>query len=439
MIGAIITFFLVAYALYNDANILRKESPGNYYQTLAIAPWFWVLASVVYLHLSFLLVLPTYFFFRNKYFLKLKSEYRRDLIQDYKTSNFILITECASIVVIWFYLLNLIFLIYTLANVFLPFLSGQLYEFVILGLSSHAVSVVLIIIFVVRNHKEGLFKFLNFNKVKRPFLQGICLPMGIGIFFATASYFLNGIPESQAGTPLGGAISGADMLSMILFLSSVMIVAPLVEEVIYRGYLYKVISRVKSRQFSLLFITILFALFHLDQIWGSWYGFATIMAVGFFITFLRYWSNSVVPGIVAHYTYNILLVVLPFSFFYLSSPAYAKYYTFGHKLQYSEQEKLLNVCIRTEPDNSIAYNDLAWIYAQNDKNLDQALELVDKALSFEEDNPAYLDTKAEVLFRLGRVNEAIDIERKLINSYPEDVFYKQQLERFIETKNESEI
>jgi len=74
--------------------------------------------------------------------------------------------------------------------------------------------------------------------------------------------------------------------------------------------------------------------------------------------------------------------------------------------------------IANDPDLVNAYNDLAWLYAEENKNLFVALELVEKALSYAPEQPAYLDTKVAVLEKLGRDDEARTIRKQLDRKLP---------------------
>jgi tetratricopeptide (TPR) repeat protein len=59
-------------------------------------------------------------------------------------------------------------------------------------------------------------------------------------------------------------------------------------------------------------------------------------------------------------------------------------------------------------------NYLAYCYAQNEVNLEEALTLIDDALVDYPDSAAMLDTKGWVLYKLGRIDEAQDyLERAL--------------------------
>ena len=75
-------------------------------------------------------------------------------------------------------------------------------------------------------------------------------------------------------------------------------------------------------------------------------------------------------------------------------------------------------------------NDLAWLCARCDERLRDALELARKAVAARPENAAYLDTLAEVNFRLGKSEEAIKLEKKALELRPGDEFMLKQLKRF---------
>jgi len=92
-------------------------------------------------------------------------------------------------------------------------------------------------------------------------------------------------------------------------------VAPLFEEIIFRGFLFKVLSDVRGPDAAVVVTAILFALLHLPQLWGSWAGVALIFVVGYILSFIRQRSNSLIPSFIIHTSYNAML----FGVFILSS------------------------------------------------------------------------------------------------------------------------
>lgn len=68
--------------------------------------------------------------------------------------------------------------------------------------------------------------------------------------------------------------------------------------------------------------------------------------------------------------------------------------------------------IQIKPDSSQGYNALGYSYADRNMRLVEAAELIDKALSLSPDDPFILDSKAWVLFRQGKVADALEILKR---------------------------
>jgi tetratricopeptide (TPR) repeat protein len=90
----------------------------------------------------------------------------------------------------------------------------------------------------------------------------------------------------------------------------------------------------------------------------------------------------------------------------------------------------LKQAIKDRPDDPERLNNLAWLCARCGQKLEEAEANIEKALRAKPENYAYLDTAAEVKFRLGKVEEAIALEERALGLKPGDEFMKGQLERF---------
>ncbi len=75
--------------------------------------------------------------------------------------------------------------------------------------------------------------------------------------------------------------------------------------------------------------------------------------------------------------------------------------------------------IRLDPKNAFARNNLAYFFAEKNRNIDEALRLVDEALLLSPSNAPFLDTKGWVLYRLGKYDEALPYIRKALALSPE--------------------
>jgi tetratricopeptide (TPR) repeat protein len=94
-------------------------------------------------------------------------------------------------------------------------------------------------------------------------------------------------------------------------------------------------------------------------------------------------------------------------------------------------------------DNGIAYvtafpfdpmssNNLAWVAAINHRRLDDALRLSEQAVFHEPDSAIYRDTLAEVLFQLGRKQEALLVEQACLLDDPGQWHLHEQVEKYTE-------
>jgi tetratricopeptide (TPR) repeat protein len=86
-----------------------------------------------------------------------------------------------------------------------------------------------------------------------------------------------------------------------------------------------------------------------------------------------------------------------------------------------EGEKVLEDVLKEAPDDPQANNDLGYLYADDNKNLDRAKAMIEKALAAEPENPAYLDSMGWVLYRLEQYAEArTHLEKAIAQENGED-------------------
>ena len=85
---------------------------------------------------------------------------------------------------------------------------------------------------------------------------------------------------------------------------------------------------------------------------------------------------------------------------------------------------------RDFPQSAFHHNAAAWMAAQSDRRLDDALKLAESAVKLKPDTAAYLDTLAEVHFRRGDFDRAIELEKKAVALAPDDKEIREQLQKF---------
>jgi membrane protease YdiL (CAAX protease family) len=114
---------------------------------------------------------------------------------------------------------------------------------------------------------------------------------------------------------------------VMLLMSMAVLVAPLVEETVFRGYLYPVFARMVSglaQSFgmdspsairagvvtSILTTGALFGLMHAPQLGWTWGLVSLLILVGIIFTFARAWTGTVFASFLLHLGYNSMLAFL---------------------------------------------------------------------------------------------------------------------------------
>ena len=109
--------------------------------------------------------------------------------------------------------------------------------------------------------------------------------------------------------------------------------------------------------------------------------------------------------------------------------------------EYLKCERALAELIERNPNDAANYNNLAWLYATRGEQLDRrgkdnvrflkGIDLAKEALKLLPDFPEYLDTLAELHYRLGNRKAAIrEIEKAIALDPPHRKYYQKQLEKF---------
>jgi len=79
---------------------------------------------------------------------------------------------------------------------------------------------------------------------------------------------------------------------------------------------------------------------------------------------------------------------------------------------YAKGEAQLEMLLARNPDDPLPNNDLGYLYAEQGKNLEKAETMIRKALQEEPDTFSYLDSLGWVLFKRGKVKEALEPLKK---------------------------
>jgi membrane protease YdiL (CAAX protease family) len=132
--------------------------------------------------------------------------------------------------------------------------------------------------------------------------------ISLGTTLAITVVLTSGLFPTPNQTPMDKLISSTE--SLYVFALFGIAVAPLFEEIIFRGFLFRVFFDMGGSRLAIPGTACLFAGLHSLQLWGNWVAILLILAVGFALAFVRYRSGSVIPGLIVHMSYNATLFAL---------------------------------------------------------------------------------------------------------------------------------
>jgi tetratricopeptide (TPR) repeat protein len=89
-------------------------------------------------------------------------------------------------------------------------------------------------------------------------------------------------------------------------------------------------------------------------------------------------------------------------------------------------EEYFRKVISEMPDNAPVINALAWLLINQDRNVDEGMELVDKALKLSPNDCDYLDTKGWGLYKKGQYQLAMEMLQKSWDIRMKDAIYSQE-------------
>ncbi|MGE5620064.1 MAG: lysostaphin resistance A-like protein [Sphingomonadaceae bacterium] len=179
------------------------------------------------------------------------------------------------------------------------------------GIAVAAISldIALMAIVYLRIVRPGAISWQRMGLNSRGLLGRLLLGLLFGaVLFAVSSvleYLLAqlGVRQTQAATFQSVTRASPQQFGLVLLAGAV--VAPFVEEIYFRGYVFRAYLDQKGLPQAFLFSAGLFALVHLDLA-----AMLPILAVGLLLSFLYYRTGSVLPGIVAHMANNAVAFTL---------------------------------------------------------------------------------------------------------------------------------
>lgn len=97
---------------------------------------------------------------------------------------------------------------------------------------------------------------------------------------------------------------------------------------------------------------------------------------------------------------------------------------------YRKYDSTILAHLQRWPNDAMNLNNLAWMYSQCDRQLEEALEFSKRSVQLAPSSSVYLDTLAEIHFRLGNTEKATELMRRCVSLDPREPHFRENLERF---------
>jgi uncharacterized protein len=126
-----------------------------------------------------------------------------------------------------------------------------------------------------------------------------------GFALALVVGWLGNFVGKQSGIPMEELFHSRQ--SVLLLMALGILIAPVVEETIFRGCIYPVLARKFGSRTSILFTGTLFGLAHAQQLGGAWGQIGLLICVGIVLTYIRARAGTVAASYFVHLGYNSIL------------------------------------------------------------------------------------------------------------------------------------
>ena len=203
--------------------------------------------------------------------------------------------------------LILVFNVYSI-DLFLQF--SMIVQFAIM-------SGILLAVIYIENKFEYLKSLFNFPEISKLKFGGLIVLVMILDYILILAYTkfydsLGSMPEDTGW--FVDANSASDPLILFLFFISLSIGAPIVEELIFRGYILDSIRSNHSETFAIISSGVLFGFMHWDPIFGFFdlYQTGATAIGGFLYAWLRIKTGSLWPSIICHSLWNGTIFLFAF-------------------------------------------------------------------------------------------------------------------------------
>jgi membrane protease YdiL (CAAX protease family) len=126
-----------------------------------------------------------------------------------------------------------------------------------------------------------------------------------GAFLAVTVLVITSFFPTPSESPLEKLLTTTP--SIVLFVVFGIAMAPLLEEIIFRSFIFSALADLIGWKKAVPITTVSFAALHITQLRGNWPAVAVILLVGYVLTIVRHRTNSVIPSVIIHTAYNSMI------------------------------------------------------------------------------------------------------------------------------------
>ncbi len=158
-------------------------------------------------------------------------------------------------------------------------------------------------LFLLKSRKIGYFEFLNSSKEKVISVMIICALL-ISTYMIVI-LLIDDIAVLNIDGHIRKELDNLNYIEKAIFLSNTIILAPLVEETLFRGLLYFALYKNVGRVLAIIVTSLLFFETHLGAVYSNVFGASVILIKSFIFTIIFDKTKSIIYPLGLHISFNI--------------------------------------------------------------------------------------------------------------------------------------
>lgn len=148
-------------------------------------------------------------------------------------------------------------------------------------------------------------RMIDFSAALRSVIWGVAVLFLMSFLMVLLNHFLpGGLPPQNVESLLH---FGPPPVAFAVAMFLMAILAPIAEEMLFRGYLYQALKRQYNMRMAMLTTSIAFALIHADV-----YRFVPLLIGGYVLNLVAEREKSIVASIITHATWNACMLAMAF-------------------------------------------------------------------------------------------------------------------------------